>query len=109
MAYGIDDSLASRLKRWQEAGYVPQVMTGVAWGNYQDSLEGKFDGREHWDEGQVNANADTISHGPRVPYMVPSVAFSNYLTAIADPTAVASGFNNALINKFDLVFAHPLD
>lgn len=80
MAYGIDDSLAERLQRWQAAGYVPQVMTGVAWGNYQDFLDGKFDGREHWDEGQVNANADTISHGPRVPYMVPSVAFSNYLT-----------------------------
>ena len=80
MAYGIDDSLADRLKRWQEAGYVPQVMTGVAWGNYQDFLDGKFDGREHWDEGQVNAGANTISHGPRVPYMVPSVAFSNYLT-----------------------------
>lgn len=80
MAYGINDSLGDRLKRWQEAGYVPQVMTGVAWGNYQDFLDGEFDGREHWDEGQVNANADTISHGHRVPYMVPSVAFSNYLT-----------------------------
>lgn len=80
MAYGIDDSLAERLQRWQASGYVPHVMTGVAWGNYQDFLDGEFDGREHWDEGQVNANADTISHGPRVPYMVPSVAFSNYLT-----------------------------
>lgn len=80
MAYGIDDSLGERLKRWQESDYVAHVMTGVAWGNYQDFLDGKFDGRKHWDEGQVNANEDTISHGRNVPYMVPSVAFSNYLT-----------------------------
>lgn len=81
MAYGIDATLAERLKRWREAGYVPQVMTGVAWGEYQDYLDGKIDGREHWDEGQVAADGSGINHGHRVPYMVPSVAFSDYLTA----------------------------
>ncbi len=81
MAYGVDDSIAERLARWREADYVPQVMTGVAWGNYQDFLEGKFDGRQHWDESQVAADGSRILHGPTVPYMVPSVAFSSYLEA----------------------------
>ncbi len=79
MAYGIDDSLPERLKRWRAAGYVPHVMTGVAWGNYQDYLDGEFDGRKHWDEGQVEASDEGIGHGHRVPYMVPTVAFSSYL------------------------------
>ena len=81
MAYGIDGSLPERLARWRDADYVPHVMTGVAWGSYQDYLDGEFDGREHWDEGQVEADGDGINHGHRVPYMVPSVAFSQYLTS----------------------------
>lgn len=79
MAYGIDESVTERLTRWREAGYVPHVMTGVSWGNYQDYLDGKFDGRQHWDESQTQADGKPIMHGHRVPYMVPSVAFSRYL------------------------------
>jgi hypothetical protein len=81
MAYGVDSSLPDRLKRWQEAGYVPQVMTGVAWGEYQEFLDGKFDGRDHWDESQTSGDGKPILHGPKVPYMVPSVAFSRFLEA----------------------------
>ena len=58
---------------------MPHVMTGVAWGNYQDYLDGKVDGREHWDETQAAADGSSISTGRRVPYMVPSVSFSDYL------------------------------
>lgn len=79
MAYGVGRNLAGRLSKWVEAGYVPHVMTGVAWGNYQDYLDGKVDGREHWDEAQVNGEGRRILHGPRVPYMVPAVSFSDYL------------------------------
>ncbi len=79
MAYGVDPGIVERLKRWIQAGYVPHVMTGVAWGGYQDYLDGKVDGRKHWDEGQVNAAGKPIMHGARVPYMVPAVSFSDYL------------------------------
>jgi len=79
MAYGVDPGIVGRLKPWIDAGYVPQVMTGVAWGSYQDYLDGKVDGRKHWDEGQVNAAGKPIMHGARVPYMVPAVSFSDYL------------------------------
>jgi len=81
MAYGIDAGIADRLKRWIQAGYVPHVMTGVAWGGYQDYLDGRFDGRNHSDEGQVNAKGEPIMHGVGVPYMVPTVSFSDYLQA----------------------------
>ncbi|MBN1347538.1 MAG: hypothetical protein JXQ73_32910 [Phycisphaerae bacterium] len=79
MAYGVHGDIAARLKRWMEAGYVPQVMTGVAWGGYQDYLDGKVDGRKHWDEGQVDARGNPIMHGAKTPYMVPAVSFSDYL------------------------------
>ena len=51
MDYGVGPTMADTLKRWGEAGYVLQAMTGVAWGSYQDYLDGKVDGRRHWDEG----------------------------------------------------------
>ncbi len=79
MAYGIRRDIAERLRRWMQAGYVPHLMTGVAWGSYQDYLDGKVDGRKHWDEGQVDAKGKPIMHGGRVPYMVPAVSFSDYL------------------------------
>lgn len=79
MAYGTGRNVAERLKRWMQADYVPQIMTGVAWGHYFDYLDGKVDGRKHWDEGQVDPQGKGIMHGARVPYMVPAVSFSDYL------------------------------
>ncbi|WP_419194746.1 hypothetical protein [Novipirellula herctigrandis] len=122
MAYGIDRSLGERLARWQQAGYVPQVMTGVSWGNYQDYLDGEYDGRKHWDEGQVGANGNKVSHGERVPYMVPSVAFSNYLSEgvkrAIDAGAVAvhleepefwagTGFSEAFKREWRIYYKEP--
>lgn len=80
MVYGIDESMPKRIKEWQDRGYVVHLMTGVAWGEYQDYLYGEFDGRKHWDEAQKNRFGDIISHGKDVPYMVPTIAFTNYLT-----------------------------
>ena len=85
MAYGAGPTMREKLKRWMEAGYVPHVMTGVAWGAYEDYLDGKFDGRAHWDEAQVDAAGNPIMHGPRTPYMVPTVAFSKYLEGAIQP------------------------
>ncbi|MGP4042262.1 hypothetical protein ACTWP4_20470 [Gracilibacillus sp. D59] len=80
MVYGIDESMSKRIKEWQEHGYVVHLMTGVSWGEYQDYLYGQVDGRDHWDEAQKNRFGETISHGKDVPYMVPTVAFTNFLT-----------------------------
>jgi len=38
-------------------------MTGVAWGNYQDYLYERFDGKRHVDEAQTDRWGNVISHG----------------------------------------------
>jgi len=81
MVYGIDDSMPRRIQEWKNKGYVVHLMTGIAWGEYQDYLYGKFDGREHWDEAQKNKQGSHILHGKDIPYMVPTVAFTQYLTS----------------------------
>nr|WP_145156959.1 hypothetical protein [Paenibacillus terrae] len=79
MVYGISDDLPERIQGWKQAGYTIHLMTGVSWGEYQDYLYGRFDGRNHWDEAQVNRAGDQVSHGKDVPYMVPTVSFAEYL------------------------------
>ncbi|HEX4213643.1 MAG TPA: hypothetical protein VIA06_10015, partial [Candidatus Dormibacteraeota bacterium] len=79
MAYGVDETLPARIRRWRERGYRVHLMTGVSWGQYQDYLYGRFDGREHWDEAQTTANGRPILHGKDVPYMVPTLSFQRYL------------------------------
>ena len=80
MVYGTDDTMPERVKQFAQAGYEVHLMTGIAWGEYQDYLDGKFDGRKHWDEGQVERSGKPVNHGPTVPYMVPTVSFTDYLT-----------------------------
>lgn len=80
MAYGVDQTLPERIRRWRERGYRVHLMTGVSWGQYQDYLYGRFDGREHWDEAQTTGDGEPILHGRDVPYMVPTLSFQRYLT-----------------------------
>ena len=80
MVYGIDASLPERLKTWVERGYVPHVMTGVAWGEYKDYVYGQWDGTSHLDEAQTQANGDKIGHGKDVYYMSPGVEYGRYLS-----------------------------
>src|SRR6266540_1843512 len=63
MVYGIDTTLPSRIETWRNAGYRIHVMTGVAWGQYQDYLNGKFDGVKHWDQAQMTRDGAPILHG----------------------------------------------
>ena len=80
MVYGIDDTMPQRVRQFRDQGYAVHLMTGIAWGEYQDYLDGGWDGRKHWDEGQVQRDGIGVNHNPTVPYMVPTVAFSEYLT-----------------------------
>lgn len=85
MIYGIDDTMPSRVEGWLEKGYVVHLMTGVSWGEYQDYLNGKIDGRKHWDEAQKNSDNERITHGKNknsedIPYMVPTIAYADFLT-----------------------------
>ncbi len=80
MNYGIDPSLPQRMETWRQHGYRTEVMTGVAWGEYQDYLNGAFDGKKHWDEAQTESSGKVISHGKDMPYMAPGIEYGRYLT-----------------------------
>ena len=60
-------------------GYIPQVMTGVAWGMYQDFTFGRWDGHSHMDEAQTMQSGERIGHGNDMYYMSPSEAYGRYL------------------------------
>ncbi|MDD8051865.1 MAG: hypothetical protein PHG55_11020 [Verrucomicrobiota bacterium] len=82
IVYGVNSSLPARVQSWREQGYRVALMTGVAWGGYQDYIEGRFDGRRHDDEGQVAQDGTRIMHDPTVPYMVPTQAYIEYLKSL---------------------------
>lgn len=92
MVYGLGNDLPERIRQYREHGYITHLMTGVSWGEYEDYLDGKFDGKDHWDEAQVNRGGDMVIHGPKVPYMIPSVAFAQYLIEHIKP-AIDAGVN----------------
>src|SRR5262249_8192318 len=68
MVYGIDKTLPDRIKTWRDQGYIVHVMTGVAWGEYQDYYFGRWDGKHREDEAQRMKNGEVIGHGGDVYY-----------------------------------------
>lgn len=82
IVYGVNESFPERVAGWRGRGYGIHMMTGVAWGGYQDYLDGRFDGTDHWHEGQVQRNGEMIMHGARVPYMVPTKPYVEYLKSL---------------------------
>lgn len=79
MAYGFDDTLGERIQKFREKGYEVCLMTGCAWGTYDDYLSGRWDGAPHWDESQTDRDGRPILHGVNIPYMVPTENFTKYL------------------------------
>ncbi len=79
MVYGFGGDVAARIKKWHDEGYVVQLMTGVAWGGYQDYFDGRWDGVKHEDEAQTDKNGNPILHGPTVPYVSPGENYGKYL------------------------------
>ncbi|MBQ3503341.1 MAG: hypothetical protein IJA75_01400 [Oscillospiraceae bacterium] len=80
MVYGTDAGMPDRVRKYREKGYVVHLMTGSAWGEYQDYLNGEWDGTDHWDESQIDRFGKPIVHGVDVPYLCPSLSFCRYLT-----------------------------
>lgn len=82
MIYGGGDrpgmTFEQRAQTWRDRGYNTQFMTGMAWGGYQDYFLGRWDGKQHFDEAQVEMNGDTIWHGKNTPYIVPTANFLKY-------------------------------
>ena len=63
MVYGINRTFDERIARWSEAGYRIHVMTGVAWGGYQDYVRGEWDGQSHYDDAQAAVGGFKLEHG----------------------------------------------
>jgi hypothetical protein len=80
IVYGIGPRTPANIETWRQRGYGIHVMTGVAWGQYQDYLNGEFDGQRHWDQAQQEANGKLIQHGVDVPYISPGENYGKYLT-----------------------------
>ncbi|MDU4697864.1 MAG: hypothetical protein E6Y08_18815 [Paenibacillus sp.] len=91
MVYGIGESMPRRIREWAERGYHVHLMTGVSWGGYQDYLNGKVDGRSHWDEAQKYQDGETIIHGTSedIPYMVPTISYADFLVERIRPAVDA--------------------
>jgi hypothetical protein len=79
IAYGIDTNLPARIATWHDEGYRVHVMTGAAWGEYQDYLYGRFDGTNHEDEAQTDREGHKIGHGGDVYYMSPGINYGKFL------------------------------
>jgi hypothetical protein len=80
VVYGIDKSLPERIATWRNRGYRIHLMTGVAWGEYQDYLYGRFDGVNHEDNAQTDRHGKKISHGGDVYYMCPAENYGEFLS-----------------------------
>ncbi|HEU5069526.1 MAG TPA: hypothetical protein VFV96_03825 [Verrucomicrobiae bacterium] len=79
IVYGIDAGLPERIATWRDHDYRIHVMTGVAWGQYQDYLYGRFDAINHEDEAQTQRDGHKISHGGDVYYMCPGENYGKFL------------------------------
>ncbi len=81
IVYGVDGRLPDRLKGWREAGYTVHLMTGIAWGSYEDYFEGKWDGKPHRDEIQETKDGNKLWHGgsTTVGYNVPTESYASYI------------------------------
>lgn len=80
MVYGIANDLETRIKEFRAKGYEVHLMTGMAWGDYDDYYDGSYDGilNHYEEEGQVDRLGKHMDHG-KVPYMVPVLSFLDYL------------------------------
>lgn len=78
MVYGIHNALRGYVVGWAQEGYVPHLMTGIAWGGFADFKDGQGNGIMSL--AQTEAGGEKIMHGHRTPYLVPSVAFCDYIS-----------------------------
>ena len=81
ICYGIDRGLPARIQSWRDRGYRIHVMTGVAWGQYQEYVSGRFDGTSHADEAQMNRSGRPHAHGDSkdIFYMCPGTNYGKFL------------------------------
>jgi len=120
MVYGTQENRVGAIQSWVDQDYVPHLMTGIAWGNYQDFRD--MNGRDIMSLSQIEADGKEKLHGPRVPYVVPSVEFADYITEKLKPIIDAgvlaihleepefwayTGFSPAFAREWQLYYHEP--
>ncbi len=120
MVYGTQADRVPAIQSWVAQGYVPHLMTGIAWGDYQDFSD--MMGRDIMSLSQQDAQGRNKQHGDRVPYVVPSVEFSDYMTNKLKPMIDAgvlaihleepefwayTGFSPAFAREWELFYHEP--
>ena len=100
IVYGVSDSedmtFEQRVQSWRDRGNITHFMTGIAWGGrYKPYFDGEWDGKPHWDDGQVNRQGDTLWHGVSrsTPYIVPTKSFLNYLKEVHIKRVIDAGID----------------
>ncbi|MBF9255125.1 hypothetical protein I2I11_17635 [Pontibacter sp. 172403-2] len=88
-----------RVKSWRDHGYNTHFMTGIAWGSYQDYFLGKWDGKNHLGEGQVEMDGDTIWHGRNIPYIVPVQSFIEYMKTAVIKKVIDAGISSIYLEE----------
>lgn len=78
LVYGADQTAVTRIKNWQAHGYRVGLLANFSHGDFYDWLNGKYDGVNHWSDVQTGRDGKPILYAPSVPYMIPSVAFTEY-------------------------------
>ncbi|RYY36476.1 MAG: hypothetical protein EOP46_06295 [Sphingobacteriaceae bacterium] len=103
IVYGADDrgglTFEQRVQSWRDKGYTTHFMTGIAWGQYQDYFLGKWDGKNHLGEGQVEMDGDTIWHGRNIPYIVPVPSFIEYMKTAVVKKVIDAGITSIYLEE----------
>ena len=122
MVYTSPAKVKEFIDAYGNAGYITHLMTGLAWGHYQDYLDGEWDGINHWEDAQKNPTGQIYYHGGGVPYMVPTVSFGYYqierLKVAVDNGVEAiyleepefwsgEGYSESFKREFEIVYNRP--
>jgi len=103
IVYGAGDrpgmTFEQRVKSWKDHGYKTDFMTGIAWGSYDDYFLGKWDGKNHLGDGQVDRKGDTIWHGKNIPYVVPVASFINYMKKGVVKKVIDAGITSIFLEE----------
>jgi len=100
MVYGAEGvnnmTFEQKVQSWRDHGYITHFMTGIAWGSrYKPYFDGEWDGKKHWDDGQVNMKGDTLWHGDShtTPYFVPTESFLKYIKEVHIKRVIDAGID----------------
>lgn len=100
--YGIDSvdgkNFEERIKTWTIHGYHLQFMTSISWGNYDDYINGKWDGEKHLQDRQIKNDGSVRMH-VQVPYMIPTNSYCKFLFEKSVKRAINAGIDDIILEE----------